>query len=243
VSLFDVAVILVAALAGAVAALTGFGVGSLLTPLLATQFGTKTAVALVSVPHLVATAVRFYSLRGHVDKRVFWSFGILSAIGGFAGAMLNAQAGSRALAGVLGGLLVFAGLSGLTGIMARMRLGRVSGAIAGALSGFFGGLVGNQGGIRSAALMGFDISRDSLIATATAVALVVDGARMPVYFATQAGDFPPNWPIITVATIGVLAGTFWGVKLLQRIPERTFRPLLSVAILALGGYMLFRALA
>jgi uncharacterized protein len=240
---FDLALFLVAALAGAVAGVTGFGVGSLLTPLLAAKVGTKTAVALVSVPHLVATAVRFASLWRHVDKRVFWSFGILSALGGLVGALLNAQAGSRALSAVLGGLLVFAGLTGLTGLLARTRLERISGAIAGALSGFFGGMVGNQGGIRSAALMGFKISKESLVATATAVALVVDGARMPVYFATQARDFPPNWPLIFIATLGVLAGTFWGVKVLQKIPERTFRPLLSASILALGVYMLVSAAA
>jgi uncharacterized membrane protein YfcA len=60
--------------------------------------------------------------------------------------------------------------------------------IAGALSGLLGGLVGNQGGLRSAALLGFDLSKRSFVATATAVGLLVDGARMPVYVVTQAQD-------------------------------------------------------
>lgn len=234
---------MVAALAGAVAAVTGFGVGSLLTPLLAAQVGTKTAVALVSVPHVIATAVRFATLWRHLDKHVFWTFGLLSAFGGLIGALLNAQANSRALSAVLGGLLVFAGVAGISCVMAQTRLGRVSGAIAGALSGFFGGMVGNQGGIRSAALLGYDISKESLVATATAVALVVDGARMPVYFATQTAAFGENPRVIIIATLGVLAGTFWGVKVLQKIPDRVFRPLLSAAILILGVYMLATAFA
>jgi uncharacterized protein len=213
----------------------------LLTPLLATHFGAKTAVALVSVPHLIATGVRFYSLRGHLDKRIFWTFGILSAIGGLTGALLNSRANSRILSAILGGLLIFAGLTGLSGWLAKSRLGRTSGAIAGALSGLFGGMVGNQGGIRSAALLGFKVSKESMVATATAIALVVDGARMPIYFATQWHDFPPNWPIILIATIGVLAGTFWGVRLLRRIPEQVFRTALSLAITALGVYMLASA--
>lgn len=243
IALFDLSVVGVATLAGAVAAVTGFGVGSLLTPLLAAKVGTKTAVALVSVPHLVATAVRFASLWRHVDKRVFWTFGILSAVGGLAGALLNVKADSPLLAGLLGGLLVFAGITGLTGLMAKAKLGRISGGIAGALSGFFGGMVGNQGGIRSAALMGFEISKESLIATATAVALVVDGARMPVYLVTQTGAFAANPRVIILATLGVLAGTFWGVKVLQKIPNRIFRPWLSLAILLLGIYMVISAFA
>jgi hypothetical protein len=45
--------------------------------------------------------------------------------------------------------------------------------IAGAMSGFLCGLVGNQGGCGSAALLGFDLSKQSFVATATAVTLVV----------------------------------------------------------------------
>ncbi len=45
-------------IAGAVASVSGFGIGSLLTPLLSLRVGTKLAVAAVSIPHLAATAFR-----------------------------------------------------------------------------------------------------------------------------------------------------------------------------------------
>jgi uncharacterized membrane protein YfcA len=47
-------------LAGAIAALAGFGIGSFLTPLLALSVGTKEAVIAVSIPHLVATGTRLH---------------------------------------------------------------------------------------------------------------------------------------------------------------------------------------
>jgi hypothetical protein len=50
----------------------------------------------------------------------------------------------------------------------------------GAVSGVLGSLVGNQGGIRSLAMLGFDVPRRAFVATATAVGLIVDGARLPV---------------------------------------------------------------
>jgi hypothetical protein len=236
--IFDALVLMAGTLAGAVAAVSGFGIGSLLTPVLATHYGTKLAVAAVSIPHVIGTAVRFVKLREHVDRRAFIRFGILSAAGGLLGALIHTRVNAPVLAIVLGLLLIFAGLSGLLGLAERMRLGRRTAWIAGMLSGLFGGLVGNQGGIRSAALMGFDLSKEAFVATATAVALVVDGARMPVYIWTEGHSLTRLWPEIAAATAGVLVGTVAGVSVLRRIPEGIFRPSVSILLTALGVYML-----
>ena len=107
--MYEPAIFLCAIVAGAIAAVSGFGIGSLLTPLFALHAGTKTAVAAVSIPHLVGTAIRFWRLRGSLDRAVLWRFGLTSAAGGLAGALLNAQAPSPALTIVFGSLLVFAG--------------------------------------------------------------------------------------------------------------------------------------
>src|SRR5437762_804516 len=216
-------VLLAATLAGAVASVAGFGIGSILTPLLAWQTGTKVAVAAVSIPHLAGTALRFWRLRGHIDRRVLFSFGLASAAGGLLGALLHAYAGSKALALVLGVLLVFAGLMGLTGLADRLRFPGPWAWAAGAASGAFGGLVGNQGGIRSAALLGFSLPKEAFVATATAIALVVDAVRVPVYFLVQAEELAGAWPLIAVATAGVVAGTLAGERVLRRIPEPVFR--------------------
>src|SRR6267378_3737737 len=132
---FELAVGAAAIVAGAIASVAGFGIGSILTPLLAARVGAKLAVAAVSIPHVVGTAVRFWLLRGHVDRRIFLWFGITSAAGGLAGALLHAYASSRALAIVLGCLLLFVGVSELTGFMRRVHFGRGAAWIAGALSG------------------------------------------------------------------------------------------------------------
>jgi uncharacterized membrane protein YfcA len=160
--IFATIVAVAAIVAGAIAAVAGFGIGSILTPLLALHFGTKVAVAVAAVPHLIGTIWRFVSLRCHVDRTVLIRFGILSAAGGLIGALLNAKATSGWLTIVFAALLLFAGITGITGIAERMRFGRKTAWSAGALSGLFGGLVGNQGGIRSAALLGFDIPKESV---------------------------------------------------------------------------------
>ncbi len=53
--------------AAAIAAVAGFGFGSLLTPAFGLVVDTRLAVAAVSVPHALGTAVRFWALRRHVN--------------------------------------------------------------------------------------------------------------------------------------------------------------------------------
>jgi uncharacterized membrane protein YfcA len=231
---FNTLITLAAIIAGAVASVAGFGVGSILTPFLAIRVGTKLAVASVSIPHLIATSLRFALIREHVDKRVFLSFGITSAVGGLVGALLHRRFSSAVLAYILGVLLVFAGIMGITGWSQRLRFA----GVAGALSGIFGGLVGNQGGIRSAAMLGMQVSKQSFVATATAIALFVDAARMPVYALTQAAQVLQIWPVLLLAIIGVVMGTIAGERVLRRIPDQVFRRVVSAVILALGISML-----
>jgi uncharacterized membrane protein YfcA len=227
-----------AVLAGAIASLAGFGIGSVLTPLLALSIGTKEAVVAVSIPHLIATAIRFWSLRRHIDAHVLKHFGIASAVGGLLGALLGARFSSPVLAYILGALLVFAGLTGLTGVAQKMRFGRKVAWLGGASSGLLGGLVGNQGGIRSAALLGFNLDPKTFVATATAIALVVDGARMPVYFFTHPETVQRLALCIAVMVAGAILGTLAGGRVLRRMPEIYFRRMVSLLILALGVVML-----
>lgn len=224
--------------AGGVAAVSGFGIGSILTPILTLWWDTKFAVALVAIPHVAGTALRLWLLRGHIDRRILWSFGAASAAGGLIGAGLHVLFTSQLLKVILGSLLVFAGGMGLTGAAQRVRFKGASAWMAGVFSGLLGGLVGNQGGIRTAAMLGLDVPRDAFIATTTAVALMIDGARTPVYLASHAQQLTQQLPVIATMTVGVLAGTAAGYFFLKRLPELWFRRIVCGLILALGIFLL-----
>jgi uncharacterized protein len=228
--------------AGAIAAVSGFGIGSLLTPVLALQVGTKLAVAAVAIPHAIGTALRFLLLRRHVEWRVVRSFGIASAVGGLAGAVLQTLASSRTLGVVFGVLLILAGTSELTGWMQRVHWGRTAAWVAGTLSGVLGGLVGNQGGIRSAAMLGYEVPKEAFVATATAIALFVDGARLPVYLYTQGREISSIWPPILIATASVVLGTLLGEHVLARMSQAVFRRVIALLLIGLGVYMALRGL-
>ena len=239
---FDAFTFLVAIVAAAIASVTGFGIGSLLTPTLGLAVGTKIAVAAVALPHFIGTALRFWMMRGGVDRDVLWRFGVPSAIGGLTGALLHRWLASGWLSIVFGVLLLFVAASEFSGLARRMRFHGALAWIAGLLSGLLGGLVGNQGGIRSGALLGFDMPKHAFVATATAVGLIVDLARMPVYLATSGGEMYGIWPMILVATAGVIAGTIFGRRLLAWIPESRFRSIVAVILAVLGVTMVVQGL-
>jgi uncharacterized protein len=232
--LFAILAGLTGLVAGALASVAGFGIGSLLTPVLALGTGAKLAVAAVAIPHLVGTLQRFWLLRRHVDRRVLLWFGLASAAGGLAGAILNASGTNRVLAIVFGVVVSLAGISELTGWMERVHWDRRAAWVAGLASGFLGGLVGNQGGIRSAALLGFEVPKEAFVATATAIALFVDGARLPVYLVSQGSDIAGIWPLLLAASIGVVVGTAVGARILGGIAPRTFHRIVGLALLILG---------
>jgi uncharacterized membrane protein YfcA len=236
--MLEIAVLAVAFLSASVASIVGFGIGSMLTPLFATAMDMRIAVAAVSVPHLIATALRFWGLRADLDKHVLLTFGLTSAAGGLTGALLQDRFGSKGLSYLLGVLLIFVCVSTLAGWSKRVKLKGVLSPIGGFLSGVFGGLVGNQGGIRSGALLGYEMSPRTFVAVATASGLLVDLARMPMYAISRGTMLEPYWSLIGLATIGVVAGTLFGGRLLRRIPEEAFRTVVAVVIGLLGVTLL-----
>jgi hypothetical protein len=234
---------LASAAGAAIASVSGFGLGSLLTPVLARQAPMGEAVALVALPHAVATAMRLLLLRRAIDWALLRWFGVASAAGGIVGALVASRVASPAvLLLVFGVLLISSGTMGVTGWAARAPASRAWSVIGGVASGFFGGLVGNQGGVRSAALLSARVSRDAFVATATASAMLVDAVRLPIYLTRMPGLLAREWPVLLVATAGAVCGTLAGLALLRRIPESRFRVVVSTVVLVLGVWITWRAL-
>jgi uncharacterized membrane protein YfcA len=238
--LFELLIFAVALVSGATAAVVGFGIGSMLTPLMASSVGMSAAVAAVTIPHAMATAVRCWRLRQSIDRDVLLRFGLLSAAGGLGGALAYSRLGSAALTRVLGGLLLLTAAAQLTGWAERWRPRGWLVSALGFTSGFFGGIAGNQGGLRSAALTSFRLSAKSLVATGTAAGLMVDAARTPVYLWTSGSEVLALWRPLAIATAGVLAGTLIGERILFGLSPATFRRVLGAAVGVLGVWLLAR---
>ena len=235
-TLFNVIVAAIAFFAGSVGSVAGFGIGSILTPLIATQLGTKFAVAAVTIPHIAGSSVRFWTLRHHVHRRVLLTFGAMSVIGGLLGAFTHAYWTSHVLTIVLAIVLVITGAAGVFGFHYRFR--GAAAQAGGVVSGFLGGLVGNQGPVRSAAMLGFDLSKEEFVATSVAIGMIVDIARLPVYFWSEGRAMAAHLPLVVSMVVFVIAGTLLGRIVLGRVPEDHFKRMIAALIFALGVILL-----
>jgi uncharacterized protein len=231
------ALLIVGIVSGATATVSGFGIGSLLTPLLATRYDVPLAIAAVSIPHAIATAVRCWRLRASISWPVIRTFGVLSAAGGLMGAMLYTRVGSRAITVTLGVLLIATAVAALSDWMVRLHPRGVVAQGLGFLSGLFGGIAGNQGGLRAAALLAFSLPPAAFVATATATGLAVDAARMPIYVWRAGDELKGLTTPIGVATVGVLIGTVLGERLLLGLSPERFRRVIGALIGILGVWL------
>ncbi|HEX5476482.1 MAG TPA: sulfite exporter TauE/SafE family protein [Burkholderiales bacterium] len=238
---FSGLVLAIAIVSGATASVVGFGIGSLLTPVFALRFGMDAAIAAVALPHFAGSLLRGWRLRRSVDRSVLLRFGVLSAAGGLAGALLYSRLAPLALTRTLGALLLLTATAGLSGWSQRWKPTGAFVWLLGGLSGFFGGVVGNQGGLRAAALSAFGLAPAAFVATSTVIGVIVDVVRTPLYLLDAGPQLSEHWAITGFAIAGVLAGTLAGERLLFGLSRERFRLLVSLAIGCLGLWFLFAA--
>lgn len=165
-------------------------------------------------------------------------FGFASAVGSLVGALAQPAFGLRGLTTLLGALLVLTAVLTITGWLEARDLPRGVSYAFGGISGLFGGLVGNQGGVRSGALLAFDLSPREFVATGTAAAVLVDLARTPVYMWRAGGELSELVPTIAVMAIGVLIGTLLGERFLRRLPKEAFRKIVAGAVGLVGLWLI-----
>ena len=104
---------------------TGFGVGTVLAPVMAMYFDVKVAVFLAAVVHFFNNASRLYLYREYVDRGVIRRFGVISIVGAFLGSYAQVFIDSARLKAGFGFFLW------LTACRSSCLRGRASGSPAG----------------------------------------------------------------------------------------------------------------
>ncbi|ODS33178.1 MAG: hypothetical protein SCARUB_01656 [Candidatus Scalindua rubra] len=97
-----------------------------------------------------------------------------------------------------------------------------------------GGLVGNQGAIRSAYLLNYDISKETFIATGTMIACLVDASRIPLYMIHYKQLLFDEWKTLAIVTSIAFLGTIIGKRLLKRVSLGNFKKVVAVMVVILG---------
>jgi uncharacterized membrane protein YfcA len=246
---------LAAAAASTLTLISGFGLGTFLTPVFALFFPIETAIAATAIVHLANNIFKLGLLGKHADWNVVVRFGLPAVLAAFLGAAvlvyvaaLPALATYEALGQQRSMTLVKLVIGTLIAGFALLQLSpRVSGLAipprylpwGGALSGFFGGLSGNQGAFRSAFLIKCGLDKTAFIATGVVCAVLVDLVRIGVYGASY---FSSRFAVLTqetaglvaVAALSAFAGAWFGRRMLRKVTLHSVHLVVAVMMFIIG---------
>lgn len=242
---------LVACIASLLTFYSGFGLGTLLTPVFAIYFSVEVAVAMTAVVHLLTNLFKAVLVGKHTNIPVFLRFGIPALFASFVGAwVLTEVAVLPALASyslndkvffitpvklAMAVLIISFTLFELIPSLRDAKIDPKYLPLGGVLSGFFGGLSGHQGALRTAFLARTDLTKEEFVGTRVAIACVVDIARMIIYFAAfKASALSQNVSILLVTTAAAFAGAYGGTKLLHKIAMKQIQVMVSVCLFILA---------
>ena len=247
-------IVLISAVAFLAAILTffsGFGLGTILTPVFMIFFPVDVAIALTGVVHFLNNIFKLILVGKKADKQVVLRFGIPAVVAAFAGAWLLLQItdlnplfsyeiGERTfevfpVKFIISILLIIFALMDLIPYFNKLQFGKDKLPVGGALSGFFGGLSGNQGALRTAFLIKAGLSKEVFIATAVVVSTFVDLTRLSIY-ATRfsRSGLSDNVIVVVCATLAAIAGAFIGNKLLKKVTLKFIQTLVAIMLIILS---------
>ncbi|MBI4547454.1 MAG: sulfite exporter TauE/SafE family protein [Ignavibacteriae bacterium] len=230
----DIWIYVVTFLASLLTLVTGFGLGTILTPIFTLVYEVKFAILLVAIIHFLNNLLKIALFRKSVDFTIVKRFGLISIVGAVVGAFLQVYLYSGVLKIILGVVLIALGISEYAPKSMNIRFPQKVDYAGGFLSGLLGGLVGNQGAIRSAYLLNYQISKETFIATATVIALTIDVTRIPVYIVSDQDYLSRvQFDILIVIAIAFL-GTIVGKRVVTFLSTIVFKKIVAGFVLMIG---------
>jgi len=242
---------LVAALASLLTFFSGFGLGTILTPVLIIFFPVEVAITLTGIVHLLNNFFKMILVYKQINWSVGIKFGAAAVIGAFMGAelllffsniesiytytFLNRACSITIIKLIISVLMIVFALFETIPVFENAQFDENKLYVGGILSGFFGGLSGYQGALRSIFLLRCGLTREKFIATGVLIACAVDITRLSVYFNLLTNiNFDENKTVLTIAILSAFAGAFIGSKLLKKITLTFIQKTVTVMIIILS---------
>ncbi len=242
---------LVAAFASLLTFFSGFGLGTLLTPVFAVFFPIELAIGLTAIVHFLNGIFKLSLVGRFADKNILLRFGLPAILAALIGAWVLALLSDLKplysysigdhefyvlpLKLILGVLIAVFTLFELIPKLRDLEFDKRYLSIGGFISGFFGGLSGHQGALRSAFLSRSGLTKEQFVGTGTAISVMIDIARISVYSKDlSSGNIINNLPLLSITTVCAFAGAYFGNKLLKKMTMKTVQIFVSVSLFLLA---------
>ena len=234
---------------------SGFGLGTLMLPVMALFFPVDLAVITTAIVHLANNLFKFGLVYKHIHFHTLWRFGLPAIVSAFLGAYLLRLMGQlptiaeytlngkvfsiSALKVVIGLVMIFFAVIELSKRFSKWQVSQNYLPIGGIISGFFGGLSGHQGAFRAAFLAKAGLTKEQFVGTSNAIAILIDISRLSIYFT---GFYlltnELKNPVIYVAIIAAFLGTIIGQQLMKKVTLTFIQRTVAILLITMGTLLI-----
>lgn len=216
-------IVIVASFVGTV---TGFGIATILLPVLLLFYPLPVSLLISGAVHIFNDIWHIALFKEGIRWKLIFEFGIPAFLASIVGARLVFDIPEGIAEMVLGtffmGYIIFL----LIHSNLKVKHKAWTAGVGGAVSGFFIGIFGVGGEIRAAFLSAFNLPKRVYIATIGAIALVGDIARVGtyVYEGTRLSE-ALLWGLLVFAAVAFV-GTKIARRVMDKIPQAYFRSII-----------------
>jgi uncharacterized membrane protein YfcA len=225
--------------ASMLAAVAGFGGAAILLPILVPIFGVRDAIPILTVAQLVGNLSRVWFNRRELDLPVVGWFAAGGVPAALAGGFLFASAPLSFLTRLLGVFLIAVVIYRHVGKRRARRLPLRAFPLIGAVFSFLSALLGSVGPIMIPFFLAYGLVKGALIGTEALATVVMHVTKLVAYGSAAVLTAAGLVAGLAVGSI-MIAGSFVGKKLLDRLPERFFVALVEITLIVAGVAFLVR---
>jgi uncharacterized membrane protein YfcA len=234
------AVLIIGLLAGGISGIIGTGSSILLLPILVFQYGPQRAVPIMAIAALMSNVGKILAWWREVNWPAFAAFSVpgvpAAALGARTLLVLPAREVDVAL-----GLFFLIMIPARRQLQVRdLRIGLGTLALCGGVIGFVTGIVLSTGPLSVPAFTAFGLVKGAFLSTEAASSLAMMLSKILTF--QQMGALP--WPAVLQGLIigsSVMAGSFAGKAVVQRLSIRHFHGILDVMLFGSGLALLWAA--
>ncbi len=222
--------------ASTLAAVAGFGGAAVLLPVLVALFGVRAAIPILTVAQLIGNGSRVWFNRRELVLPVVGWFALGAVPLALLGGVLFATAPLGPLKRLVGAFLLV--------MVAWRRLHRTPPRLPvrafvpiGGLFSFLSALVGSVGPLMAPFFLAYGLVKGAYIGTEALATVVMHVAKLVAYQGAT---------ILSPATVGIglglgpimIAGSYFGKRIVDRLPERAFVLVIEAVLIGAGAWFL-----
>ena len=225
--------------AATLAAVTGFGGAAVLLPVLVVAFGIRDAVPILTVAQVIGNSSRVWFNRSALDYRVVGWFALGGVPCALLGGWLFARAPLGSMTRLLGVFLLLVVVWRRLRPQATARPPLRGFALIGAAASFLSALLGSVGPLMAPFFLAYGLVKGAYIGTEALSTVVMHVAKLAAY---RGAAVLSDASILIGLAIGplMIAGSWAGKRIVDRLPERVFVLLIEATMTAAGLLFLIR---